>query len=77
MQYLDENKDLFENFQPVDFSQIIHDIQSHAGYTQEQIAEIVGCSQFVISTLLTGKRREPRFHLGSRLLALHARRGRP
>lgn len=47
------------------------------GYTQKRIADAVGCDQSHISDLRTGKRSEPRYSLGEKLLALleEAKRG--
>ena len=51
-----------------DFKKIIKDLNA-AGWTQSDIAAWVGCGQTNISMILRG--REPRYGLGSRLIALH------
>ena len=44
---------------------------SAAGLTQPQIAERCDCAQTTISDLATGKSKEPRYGLASRLIKLH------
>lgn len=44
---------------------------NEAGWSQARIAERCQSSQAAVSDLLRGATKEPRFGLGSRLLALH------
>ena len=50
------------------FKKVIKDLNA-AGWTQADIAAWVGCGQTNISAILRG--REPKYGLGSRLVALH------
>ena len=53
----------------INFSKLIKDIQKQ-GMTQVEIASYVGCAQSNISAILN-QGNEPKFGLGSDLIALH------
>ena len=50
------------------FAKIIKDLQKYQ-WTQQEIADWVGCNQTNISAILRG--REPKYSLGAKLIALH------
>lgn len=52
------------------FARIIKDLQN-AGWQNKEIAEKVGCSDVYISQLAKGKRQQPTYDLGRRLVTLH------
>jgi predicted transcriptional regulator len=60
----------------MDWPALIRDLASR-GWTQSQIGERVGVSQSVISDLLTGTIKAPKFAHGSALVALRRSRAKP
>ncbi len=61
---------------PMDWPSLIRDLASR-GWTQSQIGARVGASQSVISDLMTGTIKAPKFALGSALVDLHRRKAKP
>lgn len=53
----------------MDWSQVIAELSGY-GLTQPQIAHLCGCEQSTISSILTGKTKDPRYTLGRSLEAL-------
>lgn len=49
---------------------VIEQAMRTQGLTQQQLAERVGCSQALINAFLHGKRKEPRYSLGLKLVEL-------
>lgn len=54
----------------MDWKYVIAQAQLKNNWTQPQLAAEVGCSQALISAISQGKRPEPRYSLGLRLLEL-------
>lgn len=54
----------------MDWKFVIAQAQLRNNWTQPQLAAHVGCSQALISAISQGKRPEPRYSLGLRLLEL-------
>lgn len=56
-----------------DFSQIVKDLTDKCEWTQQQIADEVGCSQTHIQRLQEGVSSNPRYSLATALIELHRR----
>lgn len=54
----------------MDWKQLFSDL-AKAGLTQTRIGEAVGISQCYVSELASGKKGEPRYSVGKRLVELH------
>lgn len=59
----------------MDWNLIIDELKA-AGFTQELIADRVGCSQNAISELRLGYTKQPFYPLGAALIDLHKRKCR-
>lgn len=62
----------FANGNVVDWASIVRGLKM-CGWSQQAVAEALGCSQGAISQLNTGRHADPAYSLGVRLLALHDR----
>lgn len=56
----------------MDWKTIIDKVQARRGLTQPQIAALAGCTQSAVSQLYSGAITDPRYSIGSRLVALAA-----
>lgn len=57
----------------MDFKTLLQELKA-VGLTQKQIADQCGCSQATVSEMERGKTLDPHFSIGSRMVALHARK---
>lgn len=60
----------FADSNAVDWAAIVSGLK-RCGWSQQAVAENLGCSQGTISQLNTGRHADPAYSLGVRLLALH------
>ena len=60
------------NSNAVDWASIVRGLKE-CGWSQQAVADALGCSQGAISQLNTGRHADPAYSLGVRLLALHER----
>jgi len=61
----------------MDTKQVVSELLA-TGLTQQELADLIGCSQATINAFLNGNRgARPSFSIGQPLLALHAERCKP